>query len=232
MTAWPPLTGIRWDDTHRLILATYGASVAPFVADLADGDADTVALLELGAATNARLAAQAGTRPGGIGPHELLFDLPYSHIVNAAFTYPGPAGARFHGRRRGAWYAAVDVETSLAEVAYHRAAHLAECDWWDDVVDYRDYLADVHGTGFADLRGRDQRSRACLDPDSYLAGQELAERLLAEGGAGVVYPSVRHRGGRCVAVFRPALVGHVRAADTYELAWSGPGEPTITRSRK
>ena len=47
-----------------------------------------------------------------------------------------------------------------------------------------------------------------------MASQQLAEDLLTAGSLGVVYPSVRHDGGTCVACFRPALVMNVRKART------------------
>lgn len=53
------------------------------------------------------------------GPGELLYGVPAGQIVNAAFTRPGPYGGRFHGPGRGAWYAGVGIETSIAEASFH-----------------------------------------------------------------------------------------------------------------
>ena len=51
-------------------------------------------------------------------------------------------------------------------------------------------------------------SRALLlDPDSYAASQRFGARLREQGSNGIVYPSVRHHGGRCVGAFRPPAVG-------------------------
>ena len=44
-----------------------------------------------------------------------------------------------------------------------------------------------------------------------------------------MYPSVRRRAGTNVACFRPAVVGNVRKADSYELVWSGGEGPAIRR---
>jgi len=49
-----------------------------------------------------------------------------------------------------------------------------------------------------------------LDPNSYTVSQKLAKQLLDAESAGIIYPSVRHRGGTCIACFRPALVNNVR----------------------
>ena len=64
-------------------------------------------------------------------------------------------------------------------------------------------------------------SRAALDPDTYVESQALAERLLEAESLGVIYPSVRHAGGTCVACFRPALVANVRRGKTYRFTWHG-----------
>lgn len=53
-------------------------------------------------------------------------------------------------------------------------------------------------------------------------------RLFEEGSLGVVYPSVRHSGGTCIACFRPALVMNVRKGPTYRFVWSGPGAPEVS----
>ncbi|HYN38795.1 MAG TPA: RES family NAD+ phosphorylase, partial [Rhodospirillales bacterium] len=61
-----------------------------------------------------------------------------------------------------------------------------------------------------------------------MRSQELAERLLQEGSAGIVYPSVRRPGGTCLACFRPALVQHVRRAGRWRFTWAGGPQPAVT----
>jgi hypothetical protein len=39
--------------------------------------------------------------------------------------------------------------------------------------------------------------------------------------AGIVYPSARHKGGTCIACFRPALVTHVRKGATLSIVFKG-----------
>jgi hypothetical protein len=230
-TAWPQSVDVDWRKTHRLIVATYVDDEEPFFAALTDSNDDVSALTELAGATNLRLAAQLGQLPAGIGPDELLFAVPYSKIVNAAFTYPSPSGSRFSDNTRGAWYAAQSVRTSLAEVTYHRTLLLAETNWWVDTVDYQDFLADIAADQFADLTDNDRRTVACLNRDSYVAGQELGRRLLADGWSGVVYPSVRQVGGVNIACFRPALVSHVRPAARYRLEYTGTPKPKVVKLR-
>ena len=225
---WPPEVRVRWDDCHRLIPETYADTSEPYLAHLAEQPDDLAALAELTAATNARVLAQNDRAAGGPTRRDLIFDVPYSKIINAAFSYPGNRGARFSSRQRGAWYASKSVPTALAEVGFHRGVLLAETAARDDVVVYVDFLADIHGSPFADLTGGDPRSLACLRPDSYIAGQDLAARLLAEAGAGVVYPSVRHAGGVNLACFRPPLVANVRPGGRYQLMWADGHGPIST----
>jgi hypothetical protein len=223
--ALPPVRLVRQLDTHRLVPARRGDSV---LAAIADDDAHLQAIFELDAATNDRLLAGHGRLPG-IGPEELVFAVPQAAIVNAAFCHAHPLGGRFNGPDRGAWYAAFELATSQAEVGFHKAVALAEIDRFEDSVTYDDYLADFSAS-LHDLR-RARGFRACLDPASYVESQGLAERLLDAGSLGVVYPSVRHGGGTCLACFRPALVANVRRAKTYRFTWEGRPEPVVTLER-
>ena len=225
----PRTTLVRQYDTHRLIPSRHSRAGDSVLVRIADNDEHLRALFELDAATNDRLLAEDQRFPG-IGPRELVAGIPHAHVVNAAFCHPHPLGARFSGPERGAWYAAFALETAQAEVAFHKSVQLEETGWQDEEsVTYDDYLADFSAE-FHDLR-RARAFRGCLDPGSYVASQALAELLLAGNALGVVYPSVRHEGGTCVACFRPALVMNVRRDATYRFTWRGSGsEPIVSRA--
>lgn len=221
----PHATLVRLVDAHRLIASKYRPGGESVLALVADSDADLQALFALDHATNDRLLAEHDRLPG-IGVHELVFGVPNYRVVNAAFTHAHPSGSRWNGPERGAWYAARELATSQAEVVFHRTVALAEVGVYEDSATYDDYLSDVSGF-LHDVRGGDPRWADCLRPDSYVASQLLAERLLAAGSLGVAYPSVRRAGGTCVAVFRPALVANVRRAATYRFTWAGRPEPEV-----
>ena len=201
---------------HRLIPSKYSKeSVLENLPLPPDVLAD---LSEIDAATNERKAAEHGERTG-IGPGELLFGVPYATIVNAAFCHPGPQGGRFNSPQRGAWYAAVEIATSIAEVAFHRKKFLADARILDRLTfSYLDFPADFHGN-FHHLDNKEMKM--CLRPDPvpacYQAPQGLANRLLCAGSNGIVYPSVRRPSGTCIACFRPALVFNVRQRREYQL---------------
>lgn len=175
-------------------------------------------LSELDAATNERkLAERRGS--SGIGPSELLYGVPEAHIVNAAFCHPGPYGGRFNDARRGAWYASIEIETSIAEVAFHRRRFLKDGRIAGEfTLEYVDFMADFYGE-FHQLNAIELQS--CLQPDPvpqcYGPSQSLALSLLYNGSNGIVYPSVRRPQGTCIACFRPALVSHPRRGQGYRI---------------
>ena len=225
----PRTTLVRQYDTHRLVPSRHSRAGDSVLVRVADNDDHLRAIFEIEAATNDRLLAEDQRFPG-IGLRELVAGIPHAHVVNAAFCHPHPLGARFSGPERGAWYAAFALETAQAEVAFHKSVQLEETGWQDEEsVTYDDYLADFSAE-FHDLR-RARAFRACLDPGSYVASQALAAQLLAGNALGVVYPSVRHGGGTCIACFRPALVTNVRRDATYRFIWKGgEADPIVSRA--
>jgi RES domain-containing protein len=203
---------VRLNDTHRLIPSKYSES-GTVLSRLSTRDSELQDLMELDSATNDRLKGEEGSLPG-ISVHELVYGIRYAHIVNAAFTHASPEGGRFNDNTRGAWYAAVERETSLVEVAFHKMNQLAEVDWQEEEVStYDEFLADFT-TEFQDLRVARPGYKKYLQPgplpECYREPQLFAAALLEQRSNGVIYPSVRRQGGTCVVCFRPALVYNVR----------------------
>ena len=214
----PGSTHLHVQDTHRFIPSKH--SGAGVLRRIADDDAHLEDLFELDSATNDRLHGECDLL-SGIGRDELVAGIPYASIINASFCHASPEGGRFNGPDRGAWYAGFELETSQAEIAYHKARQYLEIGWErEDSVSYDDYLANFDAT-FHDIRG-DSTFAACLDPNSYFASQALAMELLPAGSLGIVYPSARTV-GTCLACFRPAIVGNVRQTVTWTFTWQGSG---------
>jgi hypothetical protein len=69
-----------------------------------------------------------------------------------------------------------------------------------------------------DLRGGYPLEHA---PQDYTASQRLARALRAAGSDGIVYDSVRHRGGHCAALFWPDCVAPCVQAGHYAYHWDG-----------
>ena len=220
----PPVRLIRRKDTHRLIPAKYSPDFASVLTRIAEDDRHLQELFDLDHATNERLWGENGMLPG-IGNHELVFGIPNYRVINGAFIHASPHGSRFNGPDRGAWYAGFSVKTSQAEIAFHKAIEYSEIGRFEDTVSYDDYLADFSGS-FHDLRSTSAYYRE-LDPNSYQASQTLAQHLLDRGSSGIVYPSVRHKEGVCIACFRPPLVVNVRKGTRFQFTWAGSLTPKI-----
>jgi RES domain len=189
---------------------------------------DAAALAEIEGATSQRLLAESRGAEG-IGRDEFLHGVPYASFVNAAFAYWKPREMNRFNATRGAWYAALDVETCIREVAYHMAEFLARSGELQGVVEYAEMFASMAGE-FIDLR--QTADHLCLNPDSavgYPIGNAVADAARAQGLNGIIYPSVRHAGGTCIVALRPHAVQSVAPGAVYRLEWSGDPEPAITQ---
>jgi RES domain-containing protein len=191
------------------------------LAPLADSPEELALLAEIEGATSGRLTAEVrGT--GALDPAELVHGVPHARFINASFAYAKPrALMRFNPANRGAWYAALAVETCIAEVGFHLTNALADAGDFNAVVDYAEMLASMSGL-FVDLR--EQPGHAALHPDpaqGYPAGNVLAEQARNKGHNGIIYPSVRHSGGTCIVALWPNVVQSVVQGDLHRLIWSG-----------
>jgi hypothetical protein len=222
----PPVSRVRWTRTNRLVPSRY-PSVG--ILDRVATPEDLDAIVELEAWTNDRVSTELGVLHV-LPREEWVVGTAMASVVMAAFCHPHPRGARFSTAERGAWYAARSVETALAESIFHRTNELAEVGSFETRMQMRLYHAEVDAA-FHDLRGQRRRFASAYDPGSYTASQQLARELLAAGANGIVYDSVRHEGGECLACFRPALVRNVRVAAHYEYVWEGLREPRVRRLR-
>jgi RES domain len=145
----------------------------------------------------------------------------------AAYCHPNEAGGGFTSTDRGAWYAALSLETAIRETVFHRTNEISESGILETSVQMRQYLPDFE-TEFHDVRASPDFD-ACHDPDSYVAGQQLGATLLESGSNGIWYRSVRNPGGECIVCFRPTLVTNVGTGAHFEYRWEGHPEPKVTQ---
>ena len=215
---------VRWTAAPRMIPSRY-----PVVGllDRVASPADLEAVFELEGWTNDRISNELGLLHT-IPETEWVTGEPMASVVMAAYCHPRPGGGRFSSDERGAWYAGRGIATALAESVYHRTAELREVGGFETAVQMRVYLADFRGR-FHDLRPVNPGWARLYDPDDYSESQALGRQLLNAGSNGIVYRSVRHPGGECIACFRPRLVGQVRAGGHYEFRWEGRPDPVIRK---
>ena len=188
------------------------------------------ALVEIEGATSNRLLAQA-RGAGEVQPYELVYGVPHATFINASFAYAKPREPnRFNGTDRGAWYAALDVETSIAEVRFHLTEVLAATGVFEATVEYAELFASFAGE-FLDLRPHPRH--LSLHPDKaigYPVGNALADAARVRGLNGIIYPSVRRSGGTCVAALHPHAVQSVAQGDVYRMVWSGSPVPDVRKA--
>ncbi|MDP3676280.1 MAG: RES family NAD+ phosphorylase [Novosphingobium sp.] len=215
----PPLVREAFPRTIRLVASARLREAV--LAPLADDPAELDLLAEIEAATSGRLIAEERGL-GALGPDELVHGVPHARFINASFAYAKPREPmRFSPADRGAWYAALVLETCIAEVGHHLTRALADAGDFNAVVEYGEMLASMSGV-FVDLR--ECPDHPALDPDpaaGYPAGNAVAAQARAEGHNGIIYPSVRDRGGTCIAALWPNVVQSVVQGVMVRLTWSG-----------
>ncbi len=213
----PPLVPVSWK-THRIIRSRFPP--IDLFEDIAD-PADWEALASAEAKTNPRIMDTIGNlalvpvdrRVGGDG----------ASMVMAPFTHVSPdRPGRFSDGTYGVYYAGDSLETAVFETAFHHGRFMAatsEPPGWTS--DFRELagtvLKELHDLTDASVYG------ACLDPDpaQYRPAQSFALSLRTDGSEGVVYPSVRHPGGICIAVFWPDVVSIPTQARHLSYHWNG-----------
>lgn len=215
MSFTPPLATVRWRPCHRLIPNRFPpADLFERVADPADWEA----IFAIEALTNTRIREEVGEL--ALVPVEHRVSGPGASYLMAPFTHVSAPGGRFSTPEFGAYYAARSLETAIRETVYHRERFLRATQEAPIELDMRELRATLDGS-LHDLRGCRASHPALYDPVDYTASQALATRLRAGGAGGMVYDSVRHDGGECVAVFIPRLLSNCKQADHYCYVWDG-----------
>jgi len=212
MVNGPDARHIDWPDSRRIVSTVYPPIW--LFEDIADPtDWDLLANVE--AKTNPRVMDQLGAfhlvpvgrRVTGAGASYAM--APFCH---ASTERPN----RFSDGSYGVWYSGEVFEVALMETAHHFVRFMKATDEPAGDRRHRELVTRVVGDLFVVEEG------GCLEPASWAAGQELGRRILAEGGNGVVYPSVRYPRGQACALFYPDLVvPPVVQGRTLQYHWNG-----------
>lgn len=211
----PPTSRVTWPATHRLVLSRFPP--IDLYDDVADPH-DWEALATAQAKTNPRIWEEIGDL--SLVPPDRRLSGPGASWVMAAFTHVSKdRTSRFSDGSYGVYYAGDGLETALREHTHHMgrfyAASAMPAAWISEVRELKGtidaHLLDLHSPGFASL----------LDPDDYGPSQAFARHHREHGADGVVYPSVRHAGGHCLAAFHPDVVTPPTQADHFRYYWNG-----------
>lgn len=174
-----PLVREAFERTIRLVPSARLREAV--LAPLADTAAEEAVLAEIEGATSSRLIAEERGL-AGLSADELVHGVPHARFINASFAYAKPRQpSRFNPAERGAWYAALDVATCLAEVGFHLTRALADAGDFDAVVEYGEMIASMSGV-FVDLRREPGHPALNPRPGGWLSGRQRARRARPRRG--------------------------------------------------
>jgi len=203
---------ISWESCYRIIAAQL-PRIDIFEQVTAPGDLPAVLRIE--ALTNPRVREMAGALRS-VDPADYVGG-PGSTFVMAPFAYP--RASRFTDGSFGVYYAGDLIDTAIAEHKYHRAAFLGDTSEPPGVFDHRVIEAAVEGQ-LEDV-AREPNAAVLLDPADYRISRAYGAVLHAARADGLMWPSVRRRGGTCIGVFKPRLIRNARSAYYLGYRWDG-----------
>jgi len=216
MLTYPTRT-LKWNPAWRVIPSRFPA-VGLFERVARPEDFDALYALE--AMTNDRIRDEVG-EISLVPAEERLFG-PGSTCIMAAFTHLNPQGSRFSDGSYGVFYCARKRDTAIAETHHHATLFMAATREPSMRLQMR--LLTVEASGkVTDLRQASEAEPRIVDPDDYAYPQSIGRTLRAEGARGILYPSVRHPGGECLAAFRTTLLKNCVHAAYLEYNWNGQG---------
>lgn len=212
-----PTSRVAWRPSYRLIPSRF-PTVGLYDAIADPADLEVVFAIE--ALANPRVRDELGAIQ--LVPPDERISGPGTTPIMAAFTHLNPEGSRFSDGSWGVYYAAHAVPTAVAEVSHHRAVFLGRTHEPPIEIDLRLIGAHVDAT-LHDLVpvAAAGAGAAWLDPAAYDASRRLGRSLREAGSFGLRWPSVRHRGGECVGIFRPKALEPARALAHIALWWDG-----------
>jgi RES domain len=208
----PRAVSLRWQKIYRVVAAKH-PPVNVFEDIVGARQLETAWHIE--SLTNDRLRDDRGETP--LVSDEDRVRGPGASILMAPFTHLGRP-SRFSDGSYGVYYAAHSLETAVRETAFHRGRFMAATSEPPCDVDMRAYVGKPLKP-FLDIRAA--RYAAFHDPDDYATPQKFAQPLREKGHWGLVYRSVRHAGGECIAAFKPQAVSIPTAAAALAYVWDG-----------
>lgn len=185
-----------------------------FFEDLVDKDEMEI-LWEIESLTNERIREEVGDI--FMVPKEDRISGPGSSVVMAAFTHIGKP-TRFSDGSFGIYYAAFSKETAIRETVFHREAFLRATQEEACELTMRLYEGKITKP-LHDIR--DSSFQKYHNPNHYKVSQAFGSKARSVKSWGLVYNSVRHKGGTCIAIFRPPAISIPKAVAHFRYVWNG-----------
>lgn len=174
-----------------------------------------------------------------VGDLSRIDTTPYRAFQGAGYVYPfftaPKPGNRFNTMKFGALYLSRDQATCFAEVCYHYDQEMK-----DDFDPEREAIerillkVDVNGL-FHDIRGKQRRLPSVYNPNpgQYEKAQAFAQQLKDEcDSKGLLYSSLRHRPGECLAAFTPEVINNCKVESTLWIYWDKQKKRSVVDCRK
>lgn len=210
-----PRVELNWNPAWRAIPSRFPA-VSLFERVVSPEDFNALYALE--AMTNDRIRDEVGDI-SLVPPEERLFGNG-STCIMAAFTHLNPQGSRFSDGSYGVFYCAHDKLSAIEETRHHQALFMGATREPPMRLQMRLYTVQARGEA-VDLRVASRIDSRIVDPDDYGHAQGIGRKLRNAGEQGILYPSVRHAGGECLAALRTGIVRNCLHAAYLEYNWNG-----------
>jgi hypothetical protein len=211
------LRRVRWNQAWRVIASRYPP--INLFERISDNPAVWEALIEVEQLTNPRLRDEVGAIH--LVPVERRVAGQNASWVMAPFTHINVLGSRFSDGQFGIYYAARDLETAIRETVHHFRRFASDANDPPRREDMRVLLGSIN-RDLHDVSALPPEPRAeILDPESYVASRSFGRTQRDGGSDGLVYPSVRHSGGECIAAFWPDVVAIPIQERHLQYEWNG-----------
>lgn len=208
---------ISWPKTHRLVMSQFPP--IDLFDDIADPrDWETLASAQ--SRTNPRIYEEIGDL--SLVPVDRRLAGDGASWVMAAFTHISPdRTSRFSDGTFGVYYAGDCLETALREHTFHVERFYRDAVMEPGWISKVRQLVGTVDTDLVDLR--DPGNEHLLNPDiaTYPISQTFAKEQKLLERDGLIYPSLRHDGGQCIAIFFPDAVTPPVQAQHFRYHWNG-----------
>jgi len=144
-----------------------------------------------------------------------------SSVVMASFTHIGHP-SRFSNGDFGVYYAGRTLETAIRETVHHRQLIAKDASLSSAEFSMRVWIGSIQ-KHLHDVRGKtyDKLHDSAPRPQDHVIAQAFGKEVFLTGAWGLIFRSVRHHKGECIAAFRPPAVSLPTQGAHLLYVWNG-----------